>query len=935
MELLLWRWSTAVQVTSMIMIAVFFAALSRSVRRPEMRLWACAWLADLAALVLALGFWYFQPDPRYHHPFFAFYLGAKVAFVVLLLQGAWVLRGKGGWLLRNRLVVPAAALFSIITAFAVQSTDQLGLVTYPVLALVLLGGVVPLARPLSSGTAWLAAGLLTRAVLLLVETAAYAIRLTPSRFPDLQAPIRLFISAASSFDNAAEWLIALGCVLAISNRIQRELRESNAELLAAQALAEEASLAKSVFLSNMSHELRTPLNAVIGFAQLMARSQSLGAQDRESVAIIRRSGEHLLGLINEVLSISKIEAGKLFIERRPFDPRKMIMAVASMIRGRAADAGLELAVDLDPQLPRAVLGDEGKLRQALLNLLGNAVKFTASGTVTIRARWSDGRATFEVSDTGYGIAESELPRLFEPFVQTESGRQAREGTGLGLAITRQLVKLMGGEIAVTSGLGVGTTFRFEADLPLAAETVPETDASRIVGFDGAPLRILVVDDTRESRTLLRKLLEDVGFVVDEAANGAEAVKLWNEIGHPLIFMDNRMPIMDGSEATEAIRGLESEQRRTLIVAVTASVFEHERGTILARGADDVVMKPFAEEKIFEVIATRLGVRFRRAGRRVLLVDDEAISRRVTGEMLRSFGLEVMEASSGAEALARLETFAADVVLLDLEMPQMNGRKTLAAIRERRPALPVIVLTAHDSEEAMVDGMSGYLAKPIDEEAAAALLGRYVNVHLQPTALAELEQGTALRVAEGLRRASGNAALYRDLLRAFRDDCKGVVARLRSGSGDEEAIAMLLHSLRGSAATIGAAALAAEANALEVALEAGRVPALDSFTRALDETLAAIDAYAPAEDVPLSMAAESRGGESLTALTRRLHELLTTNDLSALDCYRQLRAQMGTPSVLHLGTAIEALDFEAARGLLVRVTDEIQATDAAASSTSRG
>ena len=740
-QLLLWRWSTAVQVTSMLMIAVFFAALSRSVHRAEVRLWLRAWLADLAALGLALGFWYFQPDARYHHYVFVLYLAAKTAFVLLMLQGASVLRGRAGCLLRSEIVVPGLAVFSIGGGLLAANTDQLGLLAYPVMGIMFLAGGALLVRPLAGGAAWLAAGFLTRSFLLFAEAAAYLVGLVPNSPPSFRAPIRLFISAASSFDSGAEWLIALGCVLAISNRIQRELRASNAELLAAQALAEEASLSKSAFLANMSHELRTPLNAVIGFSQLMARSPSLSADDRESIAIIRRSGEHLLGLINEVLSISKIEAGKLAAERRAFDPHETIVAVASMVRGRATAAGLELTVDLDPGFPRAVVGDEGKLRQVLLNLLGNAVKFTATGIVALRARWSAGQATFEVSDTGYGIAEAELPHLFEPFTQTESGREVREGTGLGLAITQKLIRLMGGEITVTSRIGEGSTFHFEVDLPLATEPIQPLDVNRVIGLEGPEdrRRILVVDDTQDSRILLRRLLEAVGFEVGEATNGAEAVELWKTWHPELIFMDNRMSVMDGSEATEAIRRLEPNLGRTatVIVAVTASVLEHERGAILARGADELVMKPFGEEKIFEVIASRLGVRFRRendlqqapSGKRVLLVDDQGISRSVAGEMLRHLGLEVTEATGGAEALELLDSAAFDVVLLDLEMPQLGGKATLHAIRaqERLHTLPVIVMTAHDLEDASVEGMTGYLAKPLDEGVVMSLLGRYVRI----------------------------------------------------------------------------------------------------------------------------------------------------------------------------------------------------------------
>lgn len=732
MELLLWQWSTAVQVTSMVMIAVFFAALNRSVRRPETRLWARAFLVNLGALVLALGYWYFRPSSGYRPFFVLFYVGAKMTFLVLLVQGAWVLSGRDGWALRNSRVVPALVLFSVLTAFAVRGTDQLGFVSNPVMALVLLAGVLPLRAPISDGTFWLSVGFLARALLLLAEAGAYFIRLVPERFPHLLPQISLFISAASSFDSGAEWLMALGCVLALSNRVERELRESNAELIAARRIAEDASRAKSAFLSNMSHELRTPLNAVIGFSNLMARSPSLSVEDRESASIIRRSGEHLLGLINDVLSMSKIEAGKMVIERRPFDPRAMIAAVVGMVQGRAEDAGTELKVDLDPTLPRAVMGDEGRLRQALLNLLSNAVKFTRSGTVTLRARWEAGRGVLEVSDTGPGIAEVELPHLFEMFAQTESGRKTQDGTGLGLAITRELVRLMGGEISVASRVGAGTTFRFDVTLPRAEEPLLKAVGSRVVGFEAqaVPPRFLVVDDVAENRVLLRRLLESVGLKVDEASNGIDAVAAWRAFGHDLIFMDQRMPGMSGSAAAEAIRVLETKEarRRTAIVAVTASVFEHERDAILALGMDAVVIKPLTEEDVFEAISAHTGVRFIRepvvapahpARRRVLLVDDQEISRLVAAEVLRQLGIEVTEATGGASALRALDGCAADATfdaaLLDLEMPEMDGRETLRAIRarERWRSLPVIVLTAHDLEEAQIEGMSGYLPKPVN------------------------------------------------------------------------------------------------------------------------------------------------------------------------------------------------------------------------------
>ena len=388
------------------------------------------------------------------------------------------------------------------------------------------------------------------------------------------------------------------------------LKESEQSALQAKDAALLASRAKSTFLANMSHELRTPLNAVIGFAQVLERRDSLRGEDRESVRIIHRSGEHLLSLINDVLSLSKIEAGAMTLSLKPFDLAGLLESVRAIIRVRAEARGLELRFDLDPGLPRVVLGDEGKLHQVLINLLGNAVKFTDQGTVSLRVRAQEGRVRFEVEDTGQGIAEAEIPNLFSAFSQTESGLRSNEGTGLGLAISRQIVRLMGGEIEVKSRAGVGSTFAFEIALP-SSEEAPGYSERRVIGLASGqdPVRILVVDDTDENRLLLRQLLVAAGFEVQEASNGEQAIERF-EAWHPaLIFMDVRMPVMDGRMATRRIRDLESRggRPRCAILALTAGAFEHEREEMLECGADDFVAKPFRVGTIFEKIGQHLEV----------------------------------------------------------------------------------------------------------------------------------------------------------------------------------------------------------------------------------------------------------------------------------------------------------------------------------------
>jgi signal transduction histidine kinase/DNA-binding NarL/FixJ family response regulator len=391
--------------------------------------------------------------------------------------------------------------------------------------------------------------------------------------------------------------------------------EHSAEAEAERQRAEAANHAKSAFLANMSHELRTPLNAVIGFSQLMDRDRSLPKSHREHLGIILRSGEHLLGLINDVLSLSKIEAGRVTLAPSRFELLPFLGGLSEMMQVRAEGKGLDLAFEPSGLPQQPVLGDESKIRQLLINLVGNAVKFTKKGRVALRASWQDGRARFEVEDTGPGMTPEELAKLFQPFVQTETGEKAKEGTGLGLAISRKFARLMGGDIAVVSEPGKGSTFTVTIDLPLAAEgeALRQVDETRkVVGLvAGQPVfRILVVDDVLENRLLLSQLLESVGFDVRQAMNGQEAVELQKSYAPHLIWMDMRMPVMDGLTATKRIREQEAPGReRVKVVALSASALDHERAAVAEAGCDDFLAKPFRESAIFEKLAEHLGARF--------------------------------------------------------------------------------------------------------------------------------------------------------------------------------------------------------------------------------------------------------------------------------------------------------------------------------------
>jgi signal transduction histidine kinase/streptogramin lyase/FixJ family two-component response regulator len=417
----------------------------------------------------------------------------------------------------------------------------------------------------------------------------------------------------------------------------KELRETLVELTRSKEAAEAANRAKSVFLANMSHELRTPLNAILGFSQLMLRSASIrqeadpdtDQEHRENLEVIARSGEHLLSLINEVLEMSKIEAGRATLNEQVVDLHRLLDGLEDMFHLRAEEKELSLSFERSLEVPEYVLADEGKLRQVLMNLLGNAIKFTNEGTITLRVELDRLEADsagevheesllegpilrFEVRDTGPGINPDEMKVLFDPFVQTTSGQLSQEGTGLGLTISQQFARLMGGDLTVASEVNKGSTFTLLLPLePVDSAIIESTKPQRrVIGLAPGqhPCRLLVVDDKQINRTLLVKLFAPLGFEVREAIHGKEAIEIWEEWEPHLIWMDMRMPVMDGYEATRRIKSTTKGQA-TVIIALTASALEEDREIILSEGSDGYIRKPFREDELFEALETHLGVQF--------------------------------------------------------------------------------------------------------------------------------------------------------------------------------------------------------------------------------------------------------------------------------------------------------------------------------------
>ena len=447
-------------------------------------------------------------------------------------------------------------------------------------------------------------------------------------------------------------------------RVDMKLRKrTEKELIRARRKAEDANQAKSIFLANMSHELRTPLNAILGFSEMIGRDRDTPAAIQEKVSIINRSGDHLLAMINDVLDLSKIEAGGVELEPETFELPGMLQDIARMFEVRAQSARLRFTLELDLEPVRVIKADVGKLRQILINLLGNAVKFTKEGGFSLRVRLKpieDDPAMvalqLEVEDSGPGIPPEQIGRIFQPFVQAAQSPTGGKGTGLGLAISRSFVDLMGGDISVESVVGKGSLFRVELPVALAeAEEIVSVQSIRsaVLGLEAGQLawRILVVEDNEENRLLLTGLLLQAGFEVQEAENGEQAVALFQQWQPHFIWMDMRMPVMDGYEATTKIREL-PDGDKVKIVALTASAFKEQRPKILEAGCDDVCLKPYQAHEIFDAMARQLGVNY--------IYEEEsqeitgATSVELTGEMFQKLPPELRQALKKAAHMLDIE-----------------------------------------------------------------------------------------------------------------------------------------------------------------------------------------------------------------------------------------------------------------------------------------
>ncbi|MDP1526185.1 MAG: response regulator [Rhodocyclaceae bacterium] len=746
---------------------------------------------------------------------------------------------------------------------------------------------------------------------------------------------------------------------------QLQLETVNTALKTRTAEAEAASHAKGAFLANMSHEIRTPMNAVLGLLQLLQHTP-LDARQLDYAKKAQGAAQSLLAILNDILDFSKVEAGKMTMDNSPFRLDDLLRNLSVVLSAALHNKAVEVLFQLDPDVPRVMRGDGLRLQQVLLNLAGNAIKFTEHGEVIIALRLIDAgpesiRIEFSVRDTGIGIPADRLKAVFEGFTQAETSTTRRYGgTGLGLAISQRLVHLMGGKLAAESTPGQGSHFYFTLDFGRDAETRAseqrETTNATLPATAGT-LRVLITDDNATARDILASMASSFGWQITTADSGSAAIELLRQeaaAGRPfdILCVDWLMPGMDGWETVQHIRAAKGAGHVPAILMITAHGRDllSERLNGQASPLDGFLVKPVTPSMLFDAVAqaTR-GASVSTnapppaaapdrplAGLRILVVEDNPLNQQVAQELLSHAGAWVQVANDGRQGIASFSTTHPpfDAILMDIQMPEMDGYEATHILRKELGAtLPIIAMTANampaDRETCLAAGMIDHIRKPIDiNEVIATLLhhcrGERVAV-TQPTTTADAPLPDLIDgfdLAAALARLDGNRPLFASLARHFDHDQDAIMSRVEQAlrQGDRVGAARELHTLKGLAATLGATTLARLAADSEIRIKAGteRVED-DSLLANLRETLGRVtailhtvaDRFDPPHANPEALADPAR----LRELLAELDSLLAKNNLRALDVHGSLKREAGNllgDGLAALDEAIASLNFSAAR-----------------------